>query len=283
MTALIDAFQEIDVFLAHSIATTIEPLTLLEDIEAGSLRVWLRNVLNTVDDESLKTGEWKKVVGAFLVRAKRIIINWTEERTEVISEEELTSLQQSILNEAAATEVLRIPMYNSISTRQIAQSVELVSNATKFLGSSDSIKYLSGDSPAVNFNQSFNVVPGSLTELLVHESLTNEAQMILMVKKPDFLGDSKWEFRHGTGAIIAKMLDIHWLGSFRHGGVALLPGDALRAEVRSTVRYGYDGDVIDLLYEVTKVIDVIRAIRPIQRELEIDSPKTRRIILTDPE
>src|ERR1700719_2313692 len=58
MTDLIEAFQEIDALLAGSIRGTIKPSTLLEDIEAGSLRVWLRNVLNSVDDESLKSGDW---------------------------------------------------------------------------------------------------------------------------------------------------------------------------------------------------------------------------------
>ena len=57
MTGLIEAFQEIDTYLAQSIRSGFEPLTLLEDIETGSLRVWLRNVLTTVDDESLRSGD----------------------------------------------------------------------------------------------------------------------------------------------------------------------------------------------------------------------------------
>lgn len=57
------------------------------------------------------------------------------------------------------------------------------------------------------------------------------------------------------------------IAQFRSARVAILPGDALRAIVRSTARYGQDGDVVDLQYEVTQVIEVIRAIRPLQGNL----------------
>jgi hypothetical protein len=95
MTALIDAFQEIDGFLARSIKTEIKPTTLLEDIETGSLRAWLGNALESIDDESLKSGDWKKIVGAYLVNAKRIMVEWTHGRTEVTSSEELEECNEA--------------------------------------------------------------------------------------------------------------------------------------------------------------------------------------------
>lgn len=208
MTALIEAFQEIDGFLAKSIQTAIKPTTLLEDIEAGSLRAWLRNVLESIDDESLKSGDGKKIVGAYLVSAKRIMVEWTGGRTEVTSSEELENLQRSILDEAARTGVLRIPMYVPVPTSEIARSVELIADAVRPLSGNDSMKYLTSSAPPIDFNTSFQVVPESLTDLLVKESLTNDAQMILMVTKPDFLGDSKWEFRYGISSLQAKMQDL---------------------------------------------------------------------------
>jgi hypothetical protein len=44
ITALIEAFQIVDRQLAESVAR-IEPVLLLENIEAGSIIVWLRNKL----------------------------------------------------------------------------------------------------------------------------------------------------------------------------------------------------------------------------------------------
>ena len=36
------------------------------------------------------------------------------------------------------------------------------------------------------------------------------AQMIFIVKKPDYLGDSQWELRHGKRSIMAKIEDHQW-------------------------------------------------------------------------
>jgi hypothetical protein len=126
MAGMIEAFQEIDTLLVGSISSTLQPSTLLEDIEGGSVRVWLRNTLNAIDDESLKSGDWKKVVGGFLVRAKRILIDWTDKRTTVTSATELDELRQLILNEAAATDVLAIPSYAPIPAIDIARTIELI-------------------------------------------------------------------------------------------------------------------------------------------------------------
>jgi hypothetical protein len=266
MTALIDSFQEIDAFLANSIATGLKPSTLLEDIESGSLRVWLRNVLESVDDDSLKSGEVKKILGAYLVKAKRIMVNWTERRTTVDSQGEVQELRQELLNAAADTDILRIPTYAPISSIEIVRSIEMITNAIQPLAEGDSVAYLSPET-RVEFNRSFQVVPNALTDLLVKESIKSETPMILMIKRPDFLGDSRWEFRHEKRVFDAKIQDSEWLFDFRSGVVLLLPGDALRCIVRSEVRYGYDGEVVDSKQEIIKVVEVIHSIRPIQSNL----------------
>ena len=41
MGELIEAYQELDVHLAHSIDVRLEPALVLQEVEAGSLRSWL--------------------------------------------------------------------------------------------------------------------------------------------------------------------------------------------------------------------------------------------------
>ena len=60
---LITAFQEVDRLLVRSIDSKIEPILLLEDVEAGSIRIWLRDRLLEADDEALKKLDWKPLVG----------------------------------------------------------------------------------------------------------------------------------------------------------------------------------------------------------------------------
>jgi hypothetical protein len=46
---LIDGFEELDAALTGSLDSTIKPLMVLEDIETGSLRVWLSTLLKKVE------------------------------------------------------------------------------------------------------------------------------------------------------------------------------------------------------------------------------------------
>ena len=45
---------------------------VLEEIETGSIKIWLGNQLNRVDDDALKKLDWKPLVGKYLVRAKYV-------------------------------------------------------------------------------------------------------------------------------------------------------------------------------------------------------------------
>ena len=51
---MIRALQGLDATLVGAIDTKIEPIMVLEEIESGSLFIWLRNILTATDDEALK-------------------------------------------------------------------------------------------------------------------------------------------------------------------------------------------------------------------------------------
>ena len=67
---LIVAFQKFDRVLCQTIDSNIEPVMMLEEVEVGSLKVWLRNALQAIEDDGLKTLDWKPLVGKYLVKAK---------------------------------------------------------------------------------------------------------------------------------------------------------------------------------------------------------------------
>ena len=69
-SALIDALDSFDKAVVVSIGGKIEPTMVLEDVQSGSLKVVLKNVLLGIDDEALKSGDWKRLVGTFLLKAK---------------------------------------------------------------------------------------------------------------------------------------------------------------------------------------------------------------------
>ena len=69
---LIEGFEGLDEAIATSIDAQFETRTVLDDVLPGSLRVFLRTLLNDIDDQALKDGEYKKAIGPALVRGKHL-------------------------------------------------------------------------------------------------------------------------------------------------------------------------------------------------------------------
>src|SRR5438132_12178963 len=80
MTQLIDTFQRFDRELVQTIDLHIEPVMLLEDVEAGSVKSWLRAVLNATDDTGLQELNWRRIVGGYLVSAKYLLVDFLNRR-----------------------------------------------------------------------------------------------------------------------------------------------------------------------------------------------------------
>lgn len=82
-------------------------------------------------------------------------------------------------------------------------------------------------------------------------------QMILAVKKPDYLGASKWDFRHGKRAISGRIDDGDFLTEFQGRKTNVRPGDALRCMVTIEMRYGFDNELISETLIVLEVLEVL--------------------------
>ncbi len=110
----------------------------------------------------------------------------------------------------------------------------------------------------IDFDLKMYWAPNELEEMVIKETTkTDNMAMKLIVKKPDYLGLSKWEFRHGSKSITASMNDKHWLVDFQSRKIDIRPGDALRCRVTLENSYGYDNELIRELYTVTKVEKIL--------------------------
>lgn len=62
---IIRSFEDIDRVLVGSVDSQISTALVLEDVEKGSLRIVLRNILDNVDDDALRDLDWRKQVGKY--------------------------------------------------------------------------------------------------------------------------------------------------------------------------------------------------------------------------
>jgi hypothetical protein len=83
-------------------------------------------------------------------------------------------------------------------------------------------------------------------------------RLILKIKKPDYLGDSKWEMKHGNNKLICKIEDAVWIEKFKTKRVFAFPGDSLDCNVRIIHEYDSKLNLIRSDYFIVEVHDVIQ-------------------------
>ena len=258
--------EALDHELVRSIDNSIETVLVLEDIESGSIKTWLRNALAATEDDALKTLDWKPLVGKYLVRAKYAVIRWIDDDSVPRS---LPDLRREIQQIAQETDVRHLPDYTPPSPGALIEAVKGFQGVKDSLLPSDRARLLS-DEGDIPFNLTITLNIEDIEALAVARSIqVPPAEMILPVKKPDYLGNSQWEMRHGKRNILARIEDKDWLRRFQNRQEDVRPGDALRCEVLIEYNYGFDNELISERYSVSKVMEVlINRIEPLELPFE---------------
>lgn len=252
--SFIHACERLDTELVHGIDSNIESVMVLEDIEAGSIKVWLRNMLHAADDQALRELDWKPAVGKYLVRAKYAVLRWIDEDT---TPKNLPDLAREIQIIASETNVKHLPDYQAPAPNALIDAIRDFQGVKDQLVAGDRATLITQEG-SIEMNLSVRWDIDSIEAMAVKETLQFPlAPMILAVKKPDYLGDSRWEVRHGRRTISAKIEDIDWLKRFQGREIDIRPGDALKCDVRIEHLYGHDNELLSERYTIVRVNDVL--------------------------
>jgi hypothetical protein len=228
---LIDGFEALDGVVSSSVDTQIRTLMVLEEIEAGSLRVWLKNLLERVDDRDLREGEWKKIVGKALARGRMLALEFLNDE-KASAGRAIDILRRELHNIAEATNIKHLPAYPPIHEGKLITSLDAIQDAKRFLGPGDKLRVETDEKIfEVDLSKTWEASevlppPPDLSET------TSTGVLILTIRKADLLGDAMWQFSHGKATISANILDEKWLQDFHNRKIPLFSGDALKCEVR---------------------------------------------------
>jgi hypothetical protein len=250
----IQSCERIDGALVGSIDSGIDTVMVLEDIQAGSIKAFFRNALKATDDEAIKKLDWKVAVGNFLVKAKYAILRWADDES---GRKTLPDLAKEIQNLASETEVRHLPAYAPPSPRALIDAVRDFQRVKEHLLEGDRA-FFTSEAGDIEMSLRTRWDVETLEQMAVKEIIKPPAApMVMVVKKPDYLGTSKWEFRHGAHSVAAKIEDAGWLRSFQNRGVDVRPGDALRCLVQIEHLYGHDNELLNERYTILRVIEVL--------------------------
>lgn len=255
-TDLVRSFEQFDRAILGSINSKIKSSMVLEDVEIGSLKVRLRNVLAGLEDDAVKSLDWKQQVGKYALKAKYKAIEWLDQKIENDKKPKIEDLSLKIKTLAEQTDVNYLPDYAPIKNSQLAQSLDTFQRAKQKLKENETIT-ITLDKKEYRVKTKGEWMPSSFVEPDIEQTFENESDLLLVIKKPDFLGNSKWEFRHGPNTIKAAIEDDKWLESFQRGDFPVKPGDALKVKVIFTNKYDNNGNLIEAINKIIEVYGVI--------------------------
>lgn len=120
---LIDGFSQLDEAVAGSVDFKLRPLIILEDIRAGSIRVFLSSILKKIDDEGLRQGEIKKAIGPALVDAKYAAIGWLD-KDQASANHGASELRETLRSLAASSDLRKLGDYAPIHEGKLISALD---------------------------------------------------------------------------------------------------------------------------------------------------------------
>jgi hypothetical protein len=266
MAQMIESFHLIDNDLLLPFDIRAETFLILEDIKTGSLRTRLTTMLRSVDDEALKEGEIKKIIGNYLLKGKYRLIHFLENKKQITDRSEIEALGTDLYQLAVETDVKKLPSYKRVPSSALLRDIQLITLAVEQLKPADTAKFITQNGE-VQFNQSFQYHQDAVETLLTKETKNFEKSEILKVKKPDYLGDSMWELKYRDRIIPVKITDHNWLFEFQSRKKDVRPGDALSVVLQTQINYGFQDEEISVHYRILKVKEIIPDESPEQGNL----------------
>jgi len=268
MAASVNAFDTVDNLLLHAIRPGLSSSLTLQELEIGSLRSWLATELRGIPDEVLSPFEAKKLIGHFLVRAKYIILRFLERNDSISNLEEIKPFSaqlRALINEIAVLPGFELAV--SITKEQILQALTALSAAIQVLPPDHKAVFKSAVGE-VEFNPAFSLDQHDVEDLLTANSELSLLPAVLTVKKPDYLGTSKWDLQLDGKIISVRIEDQNWLKKFHSRQISLKPGDAIEGRLAIERHVDEDGMPIKTNYVLARIDGIVNGE---QQHLNIDS------------
>ncbi|PTX14701.1 hypothetical protein C8N40_110130 [Pontibacter mucosus] len=254
---LIDSISRLDTVIAKTVNTTVSAKIYLDDFEKGSLIAKLWNELILNDDNKIDDVQSSEPVSEYIEEARAASLNYLSNGKSSVTE--LQGLNKEIKNIADKKDLAKSFNYVDVDLLELASALNEVNNSTDKLTDKEKYTVTSPNTDARELKAGTPKIDIEAVEnALTSDTITNTSQVYYKIKRPDFLGDSQWEFKFGNKNIKAKILHEEWLTKFHNGEVVVVPGDSLRVKVKQVSKYNKNGYLISDKIEIVEVLGIKR-------------------------
>jgi len=225
-TEMIAAIDALDRALLSSVNTSLEPVSILNDVQHSSLKILLARALKSVPDDDLARLDWKEWLGRLLVKGKHMLLQHMDADAPTIA----AVIEELKPDYAAAPGLVG---YTPPTVTQAQQALKQVRRARALL--TDSTVTIQTELGSVRLPDLPTEPPEA--EPVVAERVVNRGREWLKVRFPDMLGTAQWTVLRGGRNVRVAVLHQEWLDRYHRREVQLMPGDVLDCDYEETVEY----------------------------------------------
>ncbi len=201
---LIGSLDRLDHCLLSSIDSDLEPVSILNDVQHSSLKILLARVIRHIPDDVISNLEWKKWLGALLVKGKHRLLSSND--TEI--PQVLASLEDDYKNAPNTTAGYAPP---SLTDTRAALRQVATARAS-----------LTAGKVTVQTELGDILLPLTPTEALPIEppspiSTNVLKDQVLLIKAAAFEGKRQWQFSDGSTSFGATISDEAFLQRVERG------------------------------------------------------------------
>ena len=253
---LIQSLDKLDAVLLSSVDTSLEPVSVLNDVQHSSLKLLLARALRNAPDELIGNLDWKKWAGGLLVKGKYKLLQKLEADAPEIR---ATLLELESDYKAAPAGLIG---FAPPSVSDVMDALDGIAKARATLpGQLVRVQTELGDIfiPEVQTPQ-IDAAP-----LGPQEVVKNSGIEFFKVKSPDLLGSAQWTVLRNNRSTRVDMLHQRWVEAYHRREHSILPGDSLKCRFEEHVTYDATGTELDRKLSIVEVIEVISP--PVQQSL----------------
>lgn len=253
---MVDALDKLDGVLLSSIDTSLEPVSVLNDVQHSSLKMMLARVLRNVPDDKVASLNWKSWIGGLLVKGKYLLLQKIDADAPQV-QEALLELRDQYKSPPGQLIDFKPP-----SVSDVMDALDAVSKARSTMaGHLVKIETELGDVSLPDVTPSVS----DLDATIPTQEVTNSGVEFFKVKSPDMLGKSQWTVQRNNRNVKVEMLHKSWLDAYHRREKAILPGDSLKCRFEETVFYDQNGNERDRKLSIIEILEIITP--PIQTQL----------------
>lgn len=226
---MVRALDGLDAALLSSINTSLEPVSVLNDVRHSSLKILLARVLKQVPDEMVSTLDWRAWVGGLLVKGKYKLLQKLDADSP-----EIQSVLDELIDDYKAPEGM-LADFNPPQVSDVIDALDGVSKARNSMaGHAVTVETSLGDI----FLPDTSILEVPVDDTGETQEVTNSGIEYFKIKSPDMLGNAQWVVHRNKRAVRVEMLHKSWLDKYHAREISILPGDSLNHGNQELLRAG---------------------------------------------